>query len=180
MNRLHVIITVLILAIIALLWRSYSIEYAANNNKIVCDTVQKPNGLNDTIYALQQKQDSLEYALSLAKGECIKSKKPIKEPTIVKYIQVPEIIHDTILINSVEQQGIPIGSLFAYSDKWFYISGALGETNVLIDSIGVYTGQVDVTISKQRCGFLKRRKYVVQLSFENKSISPVKSIVVKH
>jgi len=71
------------------------------------------------------------------------------------------------LLSYMQMNTIPVGTTFAYNDKWFYIGGTLGAENILIDSTGFYPGTMKVIIGNKKSGFLKRSQPTISLMFEN-------------
>ncbi len=137
-----------------------------------------------TLSTIKQVAGSEHAARVLAENE-VQRLKNIK--SVVKTVfqvkvdsfEVPYEVHDTTYIS--ETGCIPYGTFFSLQDSLKYISGVIGEDNIHIDSLGLKSSSVTVTIADVRRGLFKRSEPSVIVDFSSQYIMPItgQNVIVK-
>jgi hypothetical protein len=187
------VIALLLIIILSFGWCSERRSHLADFNKMSTawanDTVRlkRVHDSKDSItrYEMEQKIGTYKNAAVVAGDEAKKYKSLLavvkakvgagKTNIVAEYTSGPNngknsaVNSDslTAATDTGRAQCIPVGTAFAYSDKWFYIGGSLGAENVLIDSTGFYPGTMKVIIGNKKGGLFKRQQPTISLMFEN-------------
>lgn len=178
------IIVIIILIILSIGWcteRRNHLAYTAQmhqhwaNDTLRLTKQLQANGT--TLYQMQQQLGTQANARALAQADAnhyktllavVKAKVGAQKTNVeVRYINQPTTLHTTDTLLLTDTACIPVGTAFAYADKWFYTSGTLGANNLVIDSTGFYPGYIKVIIGNTKGSLFKRSQPAVSLVFEN-------------
>lgn len=73
---------------------------------------------------------------------------------------------DTVYIEKIDTIGVPFGTRFDKSDKWFNISGSIEKQGIEMDSLSIYNSYV-ITVGTKRKSLFKPSETHVELFNEN-------------
>lgn len=178
------IIVIIILIILSIGWctehRNHLTYKAQIHQHWVNDTLRLTKQLqadSSSLYQMQQQLGTEANARAIAQNDArnyknllavVKAKVGAQKTNVeVRYIDRPTTLHYTDTLLQIDTACIPVGTAFAYADKWFYTAGSLGTQNIKIDSIGFYPGTVKVIIGNKKGNLFKRSQPAISLVFEN-------------